>query len=983
MDASRTTFVFDRVVSREELEARGLDELLDEAFPDLDDVQVLPRILLANMIVNDDPPSAWETVERLQAFGLDRTRTWAQLTMALVVVLERTSDDAPTAPFQELLEEQFALLPLPTFDEIDAAIRTTVGRRADLGIDDLREAVRHELGFGEGDSADTFVTRLLDDLVEAGELTLIGDDIVVDPIQLVADSVFTHRLTAAERASGVLHLGVDLGVFGGADHVHLDRIGEQGLTEAAETVDSFDDLGFEIAAWEGPDGWLDDHPVGSLLAVRVEPAALGDCDNKLVLDALEESALQPDDGSFAEVLRDAVARESEVSELPVPVDALVCAVVAASPEAFAQPRRPLAERCAEAGLDVRGGRIGREASHWYHLAASQRIGRLLAMSEAWELVKQAVEVLTILDIAAGTDPSWPVAFEGAVDDDRLHTVLHDLGAPELLTLVAQEVFADPPPVLDEPGMPGTPSSAEAIVAALTGVAESGRERVIARWFAAIAAERAGDPEAAEQHLEIAHSADPSNPLPVDRLAWCAFDRGDVDRADQLWSRLSQTDTIRADRRVLAEARRLRAPQPGRNEPCWCGSGRKYKQCHNGQASLPPLPDRVGWLCRKASTFLERRGGAAAETVLAIARTRALDPDDDDSLAQAFADPIVVDLALTEGGWFERFLDERGALLPDDEQLLARSWTLVDRSVFEVLDVRRGEGMTLRDLRSGDEVVVREQELSSQVSVGMMCCARVVPDGTSHQFVGGIFGVRTGEEARVLDLCDAGDPLAIARWVADSHRPPTLTNREGDAMVQCRAVLSVRDAAAARRVLDRFFDPDDSPTGAPDRWIELVDVDGRGDEFIVRAHLRLEGDEIHVETNSERRMDLVLELVQSKLKAAQLVHEERTPIDTAKYLKDARKTATGSGPIGLNRPDPDDSTTAAAMAQVRDRYEERWCDEPVPALGGVTPREAAADPTRRESLERLIRSFEAMPDLGGAGSFGMRPARLRALLGLDA
>ncbi|MBO0894517.1 MAG: SEC-C domain-containing protein [Acidimicrobiales bacterium] len=20
-------------------------------------------------------------------------------------------------------------------------------------------------------------------------------------------------------------------------------------------------------------------------------------------------------------------------------------------------------------------------------------------------------------------------------------------------------------------------------------------------------------------------------------------------------------------------------KPGRNQPCWCGSGRKYKQCH--------------------------------------------------------------------------------------------------------------------------------------------------------------------------------------------------------------------------------------------------------------------------------------------------------------------------------------------------------------------------------------------------------------------
>ncbi len=23
----------------------------------------------------------------------------------------------------------------------------------------------------------------------------------------------------------------------------------------------------------------------------------------------------------------------------------------------------------------------------------------------------------------------------------------------------------------------------------------------------------------------------------------------------------------------------KAPRPGRNDPCWCGSGKKYKNCH--------------------------------------------------------------------------------------------------------------------------------------------------------------------------------------------------------------------------------------------------------------------------------------------------------------------------------------------------------------------------------------------------------------------
>jgi hypothetical protein len=59
------------------------------------------------------------------------------------------------------------------------------------------------------------------------------------------------------------------------------------------------------------------------------------------------------------------------------------------------------------------------------------------------------------------------------------------------------------------------------------------------------------------------------------------------------------------------------------------------------------------------------------------------------------------------------------------------------------------------------------------------------------------------------------------------------------------------------------------------------------------------------------------------------------------------------------------------------YEQSWLDESIPALGGVTPREAADDPTRRDDLVRLLDSF---PDAGEDP--GQRSVtRLRVALGL--
>jgi hypothetical protein len=57
-------------------------------------------------------------------------------------------------------------------------------------------------------------------------------------------------------------------------------------------------------------------------------------------------------------------------------------------------------------------------------------------------------------------------------------------------------------------------------------------------------------------------------------------------------------------------------------------------------------------------------------------------------------------------------------------------------------------------------------------------------------------------------------------------------------------------------------------------------------------------------------------------------------------------------------------------------------EPVPALAGLTPTEAAADPTRVEQLQRLLATFPdpaALPP----GAITMRPDRLRELLALPA
>ena len=71
------------------------------------------------------------------------------------------------------------------------------------------------------------------------------------------------------------------------------------------------------------------------------------------------------------------------------------------------------------------------------------------------------------------------------------------------------------------------------------------------------------------------------------------------------------------------------PTVGRNDPCWCGSGRKFKQCHLNVSDQPALPDRVAWLCRKAWLWLEHSAGETRQLVSDLAVAYATgDPDGD-------------------------------------------------------------------------------------------------------------------------------------------------------------------------------------------------------------------------------------------------------------------------------------------------------------------------------------------------------------------
>ena len=104
-------------------------------------------------------------------------------------------------------------------------------------------------------------------------------------------------------------------------------------------------------------------------------------------------------------------------------------------------------------------------------------------------------------------------------------------------------------------------------------------------------------------------------------------------------------------------------------------------------------------------------------------------------------------------------------------------------------------------------------------------------------------------------------------------------------------------------------------------------------------------------------------------------------DSRRPMHDAREAAELARQLpmtGADALDPDDPELAAILDQFVRDYETKWLDEPIPALDGHTPRQAADDPTRRADLIKLLDTFPA----GDAARGGMDADRLRAALGLE-
>ena len=827
---------------------------------------------------------------------------------------------------------------------------------------------------------------------------LAGDAFLADGVAMVAGRTFTHAVTAAGLTEDVLEGMPD---FAGP---MLDLLIQFGVRlPDGRLVRPFDPV---------PDGQVAGFgfpirlPVGVLSGMGLRPGDLvgltgtaGGCPDLAPARVLDGDRL----GSV-------LVRRLGVESGPLPVDAVVIAALALEqwPDGV-QP--PISVAAAEAGLacDDRhiaplgvplgsAGGIGWDAqslAEVYDLRGDQAraVAAALAVVDSGERVagELAGSVLEGLD-GVDLDPDDPdsrvlAELSGSADllmsgvEQAAREVLEaqqlDLGQvgavladPFCALVVAEEALEGFDPQVIGLGMlvllldkPGLPRPARAAVDYLRGRQLEfleGPQSAEAAYRACVA-QVADHPGALESLARIA----------VDRSQYPAA-RSLIDRAGVLPSHpvvSFLTEMVEHGHPLDRAGTVVALGGRARNQPCPCGSGRKYKLCHGHAASgsgAVSVRERAHQLYDKAVLFAKvRHPGYLVDLLRDVL-------DEGEEMADTLI-PTVLDAVLFNAGVLEEYLDLRGDLLTQVERDLIGAWLARGPSVYEVEGCEPGQWLDLRDLRTGARHRVTEYKGSQQVRQQMLLYTRVADVGDRQELYGGISVIRVHELDGFLDLLDhEPDADDVIGYLLDQFGPPALVTVEGDPIELCTATFTTTAPVKLARELDRRFTRD-----TPSTWSVTADTDSAGgpaDVVRALASLALTGRTLTLQAMSRARMAHVIDLldtVQAKL------------TQTGLEVTDPAQLRGGDGEpsgteLGLTA-DPSltqDPAVHAAIASHIAQYETSWVDTPIPALHGLTPRQAAADPTRREDLERLLAEF---PSTGSP--LQMDAQRLRQLLDL--
>ena len=428
-------------------------------------------------------------------------------------------------------------------------------------------------------------------------------------------------------------------------------------------------------------------------------------------------------------------------------------------------------------------------------------------------------------------------------------------------------------------------------------------------------------------------------------------------------------------------------KPGRNDPCPCGSGKKYKQCclRTEAAQAEQAAGDRSRAVSKALSWLMTVHGQAVRAAIDAAFFKQLS-DEENELLQHLEPKVYEGIMVNTLEWLlaEGFITVKGEERRVAELLLGRGGPLLSAEqrqwielmasqplgLYEVIEVVPGESIRLKDVLFPEQapVLVRERAGSQQMVKFDLIAVRLIPVEDHCRLSGAVYSI---PRHRSFDLITklkhelnglAPDspfargilglviPMYWLKLLANPQITRLVDHVTGEPLLLITDHYRVQDWDALERALSSAADVEgDRKEG----WSRLFE----GKDSLRRRSVTIEPgqqpDRIKVFYRTQGFADQGRPWFENLAgPAVKFVSRE---------ISDPMKMPTEREPDQVPAPSPPVQMSPEAITEVignriRQLYA-GWADQPVPALGNKTPREAIETAEGLEQVKFLLHTYE--------------------------
>lgn len=481
-------------------------------------------------------------------------------------------------------------------------------------------------------------------------------------------------------------------------------------------------------------------------------------------------------------------------------------------------------------------------------------------------------------------------------------------------------------------------------------------------------------------------------------------------------------------------------KPGRNDPCPCGSGKKFKQCclvksfarteTAGELTWRRIQRANEGLIPKMLRFVMETYGEDAvdeawDEFLLWDENESFDwfdsphqsvfipwllhrwsPDPDD-------DTCVLDEALHHVPPTRAFLDRHPKHLEPATQRYLEACLAAPFTFYEILDCERNHHFVARDLICGEEYFVLERAATQSMQNGYLlfgsivrvddiamleaCAPVVIPPIHKLPLIEARAKICKGSESASEELLAEWDIelrmmyFSISEQILDPLMPE-LRNTDGDELSLQRLIFDIDSpqetfdalkhlsaGASDDELLAQAERADDGSLRYVEfQWLKQGNRQHEDWENTSLGMIEIDQRRLSIYVNSQERADEFKHIVDKELGAR--ARFRFAEIESAEQLLEDAATADDwefSQQELAGLPE-----VQAAIRETMSKHYDGWLNEKLPALNGKTPLQAVEQRDGREMVEALVAQIEAdgrrmTPPLDDA-----IPRRLRERLGLQ-